>query len=339
MQRNFILTDVMKTGFHQDMEEFITMNSIFDQTFDCTGQYYHIHRYDLDSYDRRFAIIDCRQGNWFVKDNDEFNTELERRVKLLKSQGFVFIKASPWESPSTVNEISQPPYIEVEHVKWTGDCSWFWWYMFRKYQHSVININHDTKKYDALYLNKNTKKPHRQKLFHQISDDVKSNSLVSYWPSLKLPPEYELVYPYPAMGCDQDLVERQYTDTKYSLLSESTIAPNEVFMTERIWKSIIAEHVFVVHGNPLYLQRLREMGFKTFAKYFDESYDLEYDEEVRIHKIASLCDNLKDLNWEDVYLNSKSLRKHNREQFFDREKLSLEINKTLELFLEFADSR
>ena len=337
MQRNFILTDVMKTGFHQDMEEFISMNSIFDQTFDCTGQYYHMHRYDLDSYDRRFAIIDCRQGNWFVKDNDEFNAELRRRVELLKSQGFVFIKATPWESTSTVNETTPPPYIEVEHVKWTGDCSWFWWYMFRRYQHGVININHSSKKYDALYLNKNTMKPHRQKLFHQISDEVKSKSLVSYWPSLKLPPEYESVYPYPAMGGDQDLVERQYIDTKYSLLSESTTCPNEVFMTERLWKSIMAEHVFVVHGNPLYLQRLRGMGFKTFAKYFDESYDLEYDEEARIHKIASLCDNLKDLNWDDVYLNSKSLRKHNRELFFDRGKLSLEINKTLNLFLEFAD--
>ena len=62
MQRNFILTDVMKTGYHVDLEDFINMNSFEDQSFDMTGEYYTLHNYDLDSYDRRFAIIDCRIG-------------------------------------------------------------------------------------------------------------------------------------------------------------------------------------------------------------------------------------------------------------------------------------
>ena len=50
MQRNFILTDVMKTGYHVDLEEFIGMHSLNDQSFDCTGEYYTLHDYDLDSY-------------------------------------------------------------------------------------------------------------------------------------------------------------------------------------------------------------------------------------------------------------------------------------------------
>ena len=57
MQRNFILTDVMQTGNHQDLENFINYHSLTDQTFDMTGEYYTLHDYDLDSYDRRFAII------------------------------------------------------------------------------------------------------------------------------------------------------------------------------------------------------------------------------------------------------------------------------------------
>jgi hypothetical protein len=108
-------------------------------------------------------------------------------------------------------------------------------------------------------------------------------------------------------------------------------------MTERIWKSILAEHVFVVHGNPLYLQRLKDMGFKTFNKYFDESYDLEYNNSKRIDKIAVLCDKIIEENWQDIYLNSKSLRHHNKQTFLNAEKLGNEINKTLNLFLEFAD--
>ena len=42
MQRNFILTDVMKTGHHTDLEDFINMNTFEDQSFDMTGEYYTI---------------------------------------------------------------------------------------------------------------------------------------------------------------------------------------------------------------------------------------------------------------------------------------------------------
>jgi hypothetical protein len=79
------------------------------------------------------------------------------------------------------------------------------------------------------------------------------------------------------------------------------------------------------------------MGFRTFSKYFDESYDLEYDQNKRIQKISSTCTQLLDCNWQDIYLQSQALRKHNKDTFFNKEMLGKEINKTLELFLEFAD--
>ena len=122
-------------------------------------------------------------------------------------------------------------------------------------------------------------------------------------------------------------------------------------MTEKIWKPIMAQHLFVVHGNHLYLQKLREMGFKTFNRYFDESYDLEKDANKRADKIVSLCKKLKEKcsqghgvvdkgnrQWQDIYLQTKALRQHNYDTMFNKEKLSLEINKTLNLFLEFADT-
>ena len=62
MQRNFILTDIMKTGYHVQFEQFIDMNTLSDQSFEATGEYYTLHNYDLDSYDRRFAIIDTRHS-------------------------------------------------------------------------------------------------------------------------------------------------------------------------------------------------------------------------------------------------------------------------------------
>jgi hypothetical protein len=110
-----------------------------------------------------------------------------------------------------------------------------------------------------------------------------------------------------------------------------------VFVTEKIWKPIIAQQPFVVHGNHLYLQKLREMGFKTFGQYFDESYDLELDPAKRIQKIVALCENLQTINWKDLYLQTQALRQHNYDVLFDKEKLGAEINKQLNLFFEFVD--
>ena len=351
MQRNFILTDVMKTGQHQELHQFINLHSIEDQTFDLEYEYYRLHNYDLDSYDRRFAIIDVRHDNLRLKGNKEFGNELEKRCKLLHSQGFKFICASTWESKDNLSQMELWPTLEMEHIKWTGDASWFWFYMYNKHKDNKFNFTHDHngsywhKKHDFLYLNKAIR-DHRLKLYNRLQEsDLLANSIYTFWSfdnPIRLDKKYELpgIDPkdYPRFGKDQDITELPYIDTVCSIVSETNDNDYEVFMTEKIWKPIMAQHVFVVHGNYLYLQKLKEMGFKTFNNYFDESYDLEQDPNKRIDKIVSLCADLKQKNWQDIYLQTKALRQHNYDTMFDKEKLSLEINKTINLFLEFADS-
>ena len=365
MQRNFILTDVMKTGDHTKLEQFIGLHSLPDQMFDLEGEYYTLHNYDLDSYDRKFAMIDVRYQNCRLKDNKELNVELKKRCDLLHSQGFVFIKASPWESLENVNTpydgLQYYPNIDIEHIKWTGDTSWFWFYMYEKHKDNKFNFTHDHngsywhKKHEFLYLNK-APRQHRVKLYNKLMEaKVLDNSIYTFTlhkTPVRLEKEYELpgIEPtdYPRFGKDQDIYELPYIDTVCSMVSETNDNDYEIFMTEKIWKPIMAQHIFIVHGNYLYLQRLREMGFKTFGNYFDESYDLEQDPTSRINKIVALCKELKDPStapmhgnkkWQDIYLQTKALRQHNYDTMFNKDKLSLEINKTLNLFLEFADSR
>ena len=350
MQRNFILTDIMKTGIHPMLEDFINLHSLKDQTFDYTGEYYTLHNYDLDKYDRRFAIIDTRTANKSV-DNQEFRAELDKRYKLLHSQGFVFIKANPWESLENVNNTRQYPEIDIEHIKWTGGVSWFWFYMYEKHLNNKFKFTHDHfgsywhKKYDFLYLNKQPRR-HRVSLYNKLlEENVLSNSLYTFIglkSPVRLSKEHELPWVdannYPMMGMDQDITEQPYVDTVCSIVSETNDNDTDVFMTEKIWKPIIAQQVFVVHGNHLYLQKLREIGFKTFGSYFDESYDLENNKDKKIDAIVSLCKHLKTVNWQDIYQQTIALRQHNYNTFFNKEKLSAEVNKTLNLFLEFADS-
>ena len=348
MQKNFILTDVMKTGDHQMIERFMDQHSLKDQTFEHTGEYYTLHNYEIDSYDRRFAMIDMRFHNDRLAGNSNYHKDLESRMALLHQQGFKFIMAYPWESQENITtetfmEGRKIPKVQVpyQHFTWTGGVSWFWFYMYDKHKDKRFTFDHKNKKYDFLYLNKQPRE-HRAKLYSKLtSKDILSNSLYTNWPARKLPAAYELPWAqdFPRYGMDQDIFEKPYNDTACSIVSETNDNNYEVFMTEKIWKPIMAQHVFVVHGNYLYLQKLRKMGFKTFGNYFDESYDLEQDPNKRIDKIISLCKDLRTKKWQDIYLQTKALRQHNYDTMFDKEKLSLEINKTLNLFLEFADSR
>ena len=351
MQRNFILTDIMKTGNHNKLEDFINFHSLKDQSFEYTGEYYTLHNFDLDSYDRRFAIIDTRGANDRLKDSSNYIAELKKRCRLLHSQGFVFIKANPWESLENVNNTLQYPEIDIEHIKWNGGVSWFWFYMYEKHLNNKFKFTHDHfgsywyKKHDFLYLNKQPRE-HRVKLYNKLlEENVLSDSLYTFLglePPVRLDKKHELPWVdannYPMMGMDQDITEQPYIDTVCSIVSETNDNDTDVFMTEKIWKPIIAQHVFVVHGNHLYLQKLREIGFKTFGSYFDESYDLESNRDKKVDAIVSLCKDLKTKDWSDIYRQTIALRQHNYDTFFNKEKLSEQVNKTLISFLEFFDS-
>ena len=351
MQSNFILTDVMKTGDHHSYEQFLEAHSLPNQTFEYTGEYYSLHNFDLDKYDRKFAFIDMRIHNNRVLDNTGYRNDLVTRLELLHQQGFKFILANPWESLDNINsnifvtgEKLKKVDIPYPHHVWTGGVSWFWSYMYHKHIDNSFNFIHSEKQHDFLYLNK-APRTHRVRLYEALTKEgVLENSLHTFLgmePPKRLPEKYELpgIKPedYPRWGKDQDIYELPYNDTICSIVSETNDNDYEVFMTEKIWKPIIAGHMFVVHGNYLYLQKLREIGFRTFSKYFDESYDLEKDPDKRITKLVEVIKQIKSLNTQDLYLNSQALRKHNQETFFNKEKLSLQVNKTLLGFLEFAD--
>ena len=351
MQRNFILTDVMKTGDHLSYEQFIDSHSLPNQHFEYTGEYYTLHNYDLESYDRKIAFIDMRIHNNRILANKSYQSDLKYRLDLLHQQGFKFVLANPWESEDNIRNQLFVTGEKMAHVDipypyhlWTGDVSWFWSYMYHKHKDSQFIFDHTDKPYDFLYLNK-APREHRVKLYDILKDDgVLEKSLHTFIgrkPPRRLPKQYELpgINPkdYPRWGLDQDIYELPYNHSNCSIVSETNDNDYEIFMTEKIWKPVIAGHVFVVHGNYLYLQKFREMGFKTFSQYFDESYDLERDPVQRIIKIAALCKAIKSKNWQDIYLQSQSLREHNTKTFFNKEKLSIQVNETVKLFLEFVD--
>ena len=84
-----------------------------------------------------------------------------------------------------------------------------------------------------------------------------------------------------------------------------------------------------------YLKKIKEIGFRTFEDYFDESYDQEANTKKRIEKLVKLLESLKNFNWQDAYLSSHDLRKHNYDHFWSKTAYQKEVRKTVGRFLGF----
>jgi len=57
-----------------------------------------------------------------------------------------------------------------------------------------------------------------------------------------------------------------------------------IFITEKTWKPILAHQPFIVIGQQKHLYALKKLGFKTFEKYIDESYD----EKIGVEKYETI---------------------------------------------------
>ena len=136
---------------------------------------------------------------------------------------------------------------------------------------------------------------------------------------------------------DQDIYEKPYNYSAYNVVSE-THDSGDTFITEKIWKPILMQQIFVVHGKQHYLKDLRDLGFHTFNNTFDESYDTEEDPNKRIDKIVDLCRWLKEQDPQRLYSVTENIRKHNASHFFNESALKKTVNETVLGLLEFFDS-
>ena len=89
---------------------------------------------------------------------------------------------------------------------------------------------------------------------------------------------------------------QHFTESYFSIVNETLFykagykhehlvdlqATESVFLSEKIYKPLAMKHPFIVVGVDTTLENLRKFGYKTFSKWFDESYDLEPDCDKRM---------------------------------------------------------
>ncbi len=71
----------------------------------------------------------------------------------------------------------------------------------------------------------------------------------------------------------------------FSVVVESEMMDRACRITEKPFRPLLNFHPFSVLGNPVALERLRELGFQTFPELFDEAYDLEPDPRRRFEMV------------------------------------------------------
>jgi len=130
-----------------------------------------------------------------------------------------------------------------------------------------------------------------------------------------------------------------YNSSYVSLVSETTVSVADIFfVSEKIAKPLLVGQPFLVYGCQYFLQYLKEIGFCTFGNWFDESYDLIEDNDLRaraivksLHAFSQLTDSIKQSALKEM----APITEHNRRLILDSKKLLGNLYQSILNFKKF----
>jgi hypothetical protein len=93
-------------------------------------------------------------------------------------------------------------------------------------------------------------------------------------------------------------VDPYYQTSLISVVTETNFENNDIFNTEKIFKPMVHRHPFILVGPYKTLEHLKNMGYKTFSDFWDESYDDIEDPFERLLKIVEICKDIQ--SWDDT---------------------------------------
>jgi len=93
-------------------------------------------------------------------------------------------------------------------------------------------------------------------------------------------------------------VDPYYQTSLISVVTETNFENNDIFNTEKIFKPMVHRHPFILVGPYKTLEYLKDMGYKTFSDFWDESYDDIEDPFERLLKIVEICKDIE--SWDDI---------------------------------------
>lgn len=130
-----------------------------------------------------------------------------------------------------------------------------------------------------------------------------------------------------------------YTEHPINLISETLCFTNSAFASEKIWKPIMAQQIFLVLSGPYYLKGLRKLGFRTFAPYINEEYDLETDPVGRALMVTAELKRIISMNeseFSTLLEQCQPILKHNQQLLANQAQMKATVARELVKTLEGA---
>jgi hypothetical protein len=159
---------------------------------------------------------------------------------------------------------------------------------------------------------------------HNLNDgnsvyNSKDEQYISEWMEDTMWDEWNKLAPTLPTACtnDLDIEHPAYHNAYLNLVTETFIQPNELFLTEKIWKPIACGQMFLVLGPTGVLSYLNDIGFDTYNDIIDhDRYQHISQWKARIAAIHELLDELHELDWAKIYKDTRLRRLANARHFY-----------------------
>lgn len=199
-------------------------------------------------------------------------------------QNYLICTAGPYDHPKNI--VTLDPLVECQ-----------------KFNRDIVVTHSLHKKFDFLLMPGKTQIWRLELVKELLSQGLLDNSLWSLSnphgtivniTEKKMPIEYELPnfdlqkVVYGNSTLNRILVANQYADTRCSIVCETTISNDRVYLTEKTWKPLLGGHPFVAQANPDYHRHLQDLGFRTFSHIWNEDHD-------SLHGLVNVCNEIKNM--------------------------------------------
>ena len=135
--------------------------------------------------------------------------------------------------------------------------------------------------------------------------------------------------PYPILSEHHNNLYKEYNNFLVDIVCETYYNGNTFFPTEKTWRPIMLLTPFIVQGPQWYLLRLRDLGFQTFDRWWDEGYAEDLSDH-QPHEIVKVIDSLAEKSIQELNTMHQEMQptlQHNKKRFMELTSKDFEIFK------------
>lgn len=125
-----------------------------------------------------------------------------------------------------------------------------------------------------------------------------------------------------------------YKQSYISIISETEVDSGTLFFSEKTFKPIVAGHPFISMNGKHSIKTLQNLGYKTFNKWWDESYDEIDDWRERVLEISRLVKKLCQVDKNKLHqmvIDMEDTLLHNVDVFFNNKRELVIYDRLLEI--------